>query len=290
MGSSAARPFSVPATGAPGDRRRFPRANERTIHHLGTDDRSAPRVRIVDATLRCFSQQGTHKTTVDDIAKEARLSRATVYRVFPGGKEAVIAAVVETEVARFYSSLGVAMGNAKDLEEALVSGIVEAARTIKGHRALGYMFEYEPGVLLPCLAFGQGDKLLLEASRFAAPFFGRWLEPEQASRAAEWAVRIVMTYVLNPSDRIDLGDVADTRHLVKTFVLPGIQTLRAEQEARCVQEPRRDGEPLSVSGHRVAQISDDRETKAKAKGSKAKARASTAKRSNLKNTQRENAT
>ncbi len=188
--------------------------------------------------LRCLARQGTHKTTLDEVAKEAGLSRATLYRQFPGGKDAVMAAVVETEVARFYSGLAVAMGGARDLEEALVAGMVEAARRISEHRALAYLFELEPGVLLPHLAFGEMDKLLDEASRFAAPFFARWLEPKQASRAAEWAVRIVLTYVTNPTERTDLRDAGDARHLVATFVLPGIQALCAEQtiDTRATQE------------------------------------------------------
>ena len=66
------------------------------------------------------------------------------------------------------------------------------------------------------------------ASDLAAPFFARWLEPEQASRAAEWAVRIVMAYCSDPSPDADLTDPADTRALVRTFVLPGILALRLD--------------------------------------------------------------
>jgi hypothetical protein len=66
------------------------------------------------------------------------------------------------------------------------------------------------------------------ASDLAAPFFARWLEPEQASRAAEWGVRIVMAYSSDPSPYADLTDPADTRALVRAFVLPGILALRVE--------------------------------------------------------------
>src|SRR6185437_2489660 len=83
-----------------------------TVRHLGTDDRSTPRVRIVDAALRCLARQGVAKTTADDIAREAGLSRATLYRAFPGGKDGVLHAVVETETARLFSELAVAMGEA----------------------------------------------------------------------------------------------------------------------------------------------------------------------------------
>jgi len=198
------------------------------VHHLGADDRSSTRVRIVDGTLRCLARQGIAKTTVDDIAREAGLSRATVYRTFPKGKEGILAAVVETELARLFSSLAVAMGEANDLEDVLVAGMVTSARWLRSHEALGYLLEHEPGTVLPSLTFGGLDRLLLAAGDLAAPFFARWLEPEQASRAAEWAVRIVMAYCANPAPDTDLSDPDDARALVHTFVLPGILALRVD--------------------------------------------------------------
>ena len=181
------------------------------IIHLGADDRSSTRVRIVDATLRCLARQGVAKTTVDDIAREAKFSRATLYRTFPGGKDAVLEAVVETEVARLFSSLAVVMGEAADLEEVLVAGMTEAARRLTTHSAIAYLLLHEPGVILPRLTFADMDRVLLVAGDFAAPFFGRWLEPDQASRAAEWAVRIVMAYMADPAPDTDLTDPDDTR-------------------------------------------------------------------------------
>ena len=200
------------------------------VRHLGADDRSSTRVRIVDGALRCLARQGIAKTTVDDIARAAGLSRATVYRTFPRGKDGILGAVVETEVARLFSALAVAMGEAGDLEDLLVTGMVESARRLSSHEALRYLLRHEPGAVLPYLTFSNLDRVLLAAGDLAAPFFGRWLEPEQASRAAEWAVRIVMAYCANPAPGTDLTDPGETRALVRTFVLPGILALRVESE------------------------------------------------------------
>ena len=197
------------------------------VRHLGADDRSSTRVRIVDGALRCLARQGIAKTTVDDIARAAGLSRATVYRTFPLGKEGILAAVVETEVARLFSALAHGDG---DLEDLLVTGMVESARRLSSHEALRYLLLHEPGTVLPYLTFSRLDRVLLAAGDLAAPFFGRWLEPEQASRASEWAVRIVMAYCANPAPGRDLTDPRDTRALVRTFVLPGILALRVESE------------------------------------------------------------
>jgi AcrR family transcriptional regulator len=198
------------------------------IRHLGADDRSSTRVRIVDGALECLARQGVAKSTVDDIARAAGLSRATVYRTFPRGKDDILGAVVETEVARLFSSLAVVMGEAHDLEDVLVAGIVESARQLFSHPALVYLLEHEPGVVLPHLTFAQLDRILLAVGDLAAPFFGRWLEPEQASRAAEWAVRIVLAYTSDRHPPADLTDPEETQALVRAFVLPGILALRNE--------------------------------------------------------------
>src|ERR1700688_3412269 len=102
------------------------------------------RVRVIDAALACIARQGVAKTTLDDVAREARCSRATVYRAFPGGKDAVLGAVVETEVSRFFSALAVRMGEATDLEDVLVAGMTEAATRVYEHPVLEYLVLSEP--------------------------------------------------------------------------------------------------------------------------------------------------
>ncbi len=186
----------------------------------------------MDGALRCLARSGMAKTTVDDIARQSGLSRATVYRTFPRGKEGILAAVVETEVARLFSVLAVAMGEATDLEDVLVAGMVESARRMRSHDALAYLLEHEPGAVLPHLTFAELDRVLLVAGDLAAPFFARWLEPAQASRAAEWAVRIVLAYCSGPPAGTDLGDPDDARALVRAIVLPGILALRVDTAGR----------------------------------------------------------
>ncbi len=186
---------------------------------------SPHRVRIIDGTLSCLARHGTVKTTVDDIARESGVSRATVYRAFPGGRDEILAAVVDTEMARLFSALGVRLGTAGDLNEALVGGIVEASVRLRDHAALHFLVEHEPGIILGHLAFAESDRLLTTASRFAAPFLARWMPSAEAERVAEWAARIVLSYAIAPSGRTDLCDPVQAGRLVSTFMLPGIDAL-----------------------------------------------------------------
>jgi AcrR family transcriptional regulator len=214
------------------------------VRRLGTSDRSSQRIRIVDAALACVARQGLSRTTLDDIAAGAGVSRATVYRVFPGGRDAVLAATVETEVARLFSELAVMMGEADDLEEALVAGIVTAARRLGEHPALAALLAHEPGVVLAQLCFDRFERVLEVASGFAAPFLTRWLEPDQATRAAEWATRIVVSYLVTPGrGLLEVTDRDDVAALVRRYVVPGVLALRplVAKNARSVG-PRARGE------------------------------------------------
>jgi len=183
------------------------------------------RVRVIDGALACIARQGVAKTTLDDVARQAGCSRATVYRVFPGGKDAVLGAVVDTEVARFFSALAVRMGAATDLEDVLVAGMTEAAARITAHPALDHLLRHEPELVLSQLAFARMDDVLAVTCAFTTPFLGRWLDQGETRRVAEWAARIVVSYLLCPADGVDLTDTGQVRRLVRTFVLPGIRAL-----------------------------------------------------------------
>lgn len=202
------------------------------------------RVRIVDGALSCIARQGVARITLDDVARAAGCSRATVYRVFPGGKDAVLGAVVDTEVSRFFSALAVRMGEAADLEDVLVAGMTEAATLISRHPALGNLLAHEPELILSQLAFARMDQVLAVTCAFTTPFLGRWLDKAEAQRVAEWAARIVVSYLLCPADGVDLTDAGQVRHLVRLFVLPGIRALGATPGAASGANPR------SLQSHR----------------------------------------
>ncbi|MDQ3757030.1 MAG: TetR/AcrR family transcriptional regulator, partial [Actinomycetota bacterium] len=61
--------------------------------------------RVREAALRCIARWGMAKTTLDDVAREAGISRATVYRLFPGGKDGLMEAVARAEIACFFAGV-----------------------------------------------------------------------------------------------------------------------------------------------------------------------------------------
>lgn len=178
--------------------------------------------RVLDATLRCIARWGLAKTTLDDVAREAGCSRASVYRAFPGGKEALVAALVASEVERFGHGLRSQLAGLDDLESLLVAGITYAARHLRGHEALRFLLAHEPELILPRVAFHHMNEVLRVASELAGPFLAPFVGDDEAPRAAEWVARLVCSYTLSPSDDVDVRDEESVRALVRDFVLPGL--------------------------------------------------------------------
>ncbi|MEO5679918.1 MAG: TetR/AcrR family transcriptional regulator [Acidimicrobiales bacterium] len=179
--------------------------------------------RILDATLVCIARWGLAKTGLDDVAREAGVSRATVYRAFPGGKDAVVVAVARRELARFFAALEGRLARAGSLEDALVAGMAEAGTRLATHAALRALVSFEPEEILPQLAFERMDQVLAVSAAAAAPHLARFLDPTTAARVAEWAARVVISYSSWPSVDVDLTDEDSVRRLVRQLFLPAVR-------------------------------------------------------------------
>ncbi|KAA0234665.1 MAG: hypothetical protein JJLCMIEE_02229 [Acidimicrobiales bacterium] len=188
----------------------------------------APEEKVVIAALRCCARWGHTKTTLDDVAREAGISRATVYRLFPGGKAPLMEAMVRHEVSRLMRAVSAATNSARGLEDFLGRGMVATAEFVSDHEALQYLLAHEPEVILPHLAFDRLKPLFSTAAAFLVPRLRRFVDEQTAEELSEWVVRLVMSYIFVPSPSIDLRDEYDARRLVRSFVLPGV-----EKAARC---------------------------------------------------------
>ena len=180
--------------------------------------------RLIDATLACLARWGVAKTTLDDVARQAGCSRATVYRVFPGGKDSLIEATVRTEIARFFATIATALDGQTELEDVLVTGVVTAARHLSQHEALQFLLAHEPEVVLPLVAFARMDRVFAVVRTFFADYLAPHVGDDEAPRAAEWMARLTLSYTLCPSDVYDVRDEESVRRLVRSYVLPAFSS------------------------------------------------------------------
>ncbi len=179
--------------------------------------------RLMDAMLDCISRWGVAKATADDIARAAGVSRATLYRAFPGGKEVALEALLRHELARFFAHVDGTLRAADSLEDLLVVGAVEAAGFLFGHDALGYVLRHEPERIFPVVAMHRTNSGLAIATGFLGPHLARFVpDPALAHEGAELVVRLLLSYAVDPSPTLDLTDPESVRRFVRTFVLPAL--------------------------------------------------------------------
>ena len=82
---------------------------------LKPDVQRARREHIVDAAERCFARAGFHRTTIQDICKEAEVSPGALY-VYFANKEDLIAGICERDRAEFAERFAQLAGSPNFLE------------------------------------------------------------------------------------------------------------------------------------------------------------------------------
>lgn len=180
------------------------------------------RERLLEAAYTCVARYGLAKTTMDDVAREARLSRATVYRYFPKGKDQLVRDVVAWEVTRFFGRLAGAVAHHDDLADLLEETLVFAHAAVEGHEVLQKMLDTEPDRLLPLLTVQSTGIVGLVKQFLLVPLQRAPLRAGvDAEAAAEYLARMLLSHI-GGRGRWDLTDRQDVRRLVRTELLPGV--------------------------------------------------------------------
>ncbi len=182
---------------------------------------STAETRILDAAKRCCEQWGFDKVTVDDIATASGVSRATLYRLFPGGKDVLFEALRVRELTEFFDTLTAEVATVDDFEELVVRLVVVATRELRADDHLAVMLASEPGEALSQLTVDGLPRIIRIANDYLAPLLEPFLDPEHAPGLIDLLVRITISYFLAPSDHVDLGDPDSARR----FLRPGLSVL-----------------------------------------------------------------
>ena len=183
--------------------------------------------RVLDATERCWDRWGRAKVTIDDIAAEAGVSRATLYRMFPGGRDVLFEALRVRRLEDFFTDLRSAVHGACDLTDVLLRTVVHATRELRSDERLGAMLAAEPGEALSDLTVQGLPRVVRMATVFLTPMLDPHLARADAARLVDLVARLVISYFLAPSDHVDLGDADSARRFLTTFVLPSFTTVRS---------------------------------------------------------------
>lgn len=183
-------------------------------HVLGDAERA-----VVEATRMCVERHGFHKVTMDDICAEAQVSRATIYRMFPGGRDVLFEAVRVHSLADFFTVLRAHVEGADSLEEVLVRCVTVAHAELVGDQHLATMLATEPGETLGDLTVSGVSRIVTVATEFMSPLLHPYVEEARAREIVEIMCRLVISAFLAPSPILDFSQEDTVRRLVRTYLL-----------------------------------------------------------------------
>lgn len=177
--------------------------------------------RVLDAVKSCSERFGMDKVTIDDIAEASGVSRATIYRLFPGGRDVLFEALRVRELNEFFDVLTAETDGIDDFADLVVQLVVVATRELRADDHLAVMLASEPGDVLSQLTVAGVPRIIRVATAYLLPMLSPYLPRRRALPFIDLLVRVTISYFLAPSDHVDLGDPASTR----VFLRPVIDAL-----------------------------------------------------------------
>lgn len=172
--------------------------------------------RYLDAAARCFSRYGVARTTVGDIARELRVSRATVYRQV-GNFDVLGRQLFAREIHRLLLTIPDHLDglNTADAVVHMTAAVITAARQ---HPVLAKVLADEPQ-LAWSLLMQRVDELVDRAAPVVEAVLAGALAGTRIDTrlAAEWLIRLAASLVLAPTN----GDLRSFLGAVVRPVLAG---------------------------------------------------------------------
>ena len=183
-----------------------------SVSGVGDDE-----IRVLDATRVCINELGLARVTVDDIVTRSGLSRATIYRLFPGGRDVLFEAMRVRELEAFFEKLRAEAEGATDLDDLLARCIVVSSRELANDNHLATLLAAERGEVLGQLTVDGLPRVVNMATTFITPLAEKYVDHDSAVQVVEVIARLVISYFLAPSARVDFTDYDSVRRFIDAF-------------------------------------------------------------------------
>ncbi|ORB66210.1 TetR family transcriptional regulator [Mycolicibacterium tusciae] len=183
--------------------------------------RDMARDRLLDAAETCLQSKGLSGTTMEDIARQAGVSRATVYRYF-ASRESVLSGVIVRAAERYLHRISGRISAHTDLGSAILDFVAVTVRAARREPIIGILFGSDDELAGVGLAKGTSVALFELVAEFLRPVFAaRWDQLEagvSVDDAAEWILRTILSLlsVRGPRHRSPEGLDA----FLRRFLLP----------------------------------------------------------------------
>ncbi|WP_197377724.1 TetR/AcrR family transcriptional regulator [Mycolicibacterium baixiangningiae] len=168
--------------------------------------------RILDAAERLFTERDAASVGMNDIAKAAGCSRATLYRYFDS-RDTLHTAYVHREAQRLYRTLTERVGEVADPAARLVEGTLIALRSVRENPALSSWFA--PTARPIGGEWAERSEVVKVMVEAFVRSLGADPDTDEVERRARWLVRVLTSLLLFPG-----RDDNDERAMLEEFVVP----------------------------------------------------------------------
>lgn len=181
---------------------------------------------ILNAAKACYLRVGVAKTTAADIAGEAGVSRATLYRRFPSHGE-IFLAVLARDSWEMVADCEVKLAGIEDPAEHMIEGILFVLDEIVRRPLHAHLFteSSRSWVLSQTMAAENLHQMCLQMLH-AMPGINFSSSHDAETRIAymaEWVLRTIVSYAIAPSHIARNRD--DMRELLRTTLEPSVRAL-----------------------------------------------------------------
>lgn len=176
--------------------------------------------RILDAAEELYTQRDSDSIGMNEIARAAGCSRATLYRYFEN-REALRTAYVHRETHRLGRAIKGEIGGIDEPRERLIASITATLRMVRSSPALASWFAVTCPPIAGELA-EQSEVIIALAAAFVSSLGPQ--EPAIVERRARWVVRVITSLLLFPG-----RDDNEERAMIEEFVVPIIAPASARR-------------------------------------------------------------
>ena len=202
-------------------------STERATTELDDQDEFDRRDQILEAANECFTQLGIQRTSVQDVARMANVSRGTVYRYFED-RNVLITAAIEFGAQKFYQQVATAMAKKATLAEKVGAMAETHATILLEHRTRNRLMADDAELMRHMIS--DGDTAVRRTTEFLVPYVREAKERGEVgtgidvTAASEWLARIIYSFsTVNEAQTFDMSKPATVRRYVEKFAINGLR-------------------------------------------------------------------
>lgn len=196
-----------------------------TTAAVSDDTKAKPvRERLLDAAGGCLEQFGPQKTSMEDVARAAGMSRATVYRYFEN-RDALLLGVASREAAKLANEAIGYLQQFNTISEWLVEGLLFTLRELPNRPVFASLVTSLDSRSSGSLLLGSSGLIQIGVN-VLGPMFevakqqGLLRDDLDAEMLIEWLLRMLWTYLNAPSQVAT--DEDGMRALFRMMILPAV--------------------------------------------------------------------